>query len=746
MNNQGIKKIIQIVLSIQMAMLGLVGLDYLGFGIPILRQIIGFIYLTFIPGFLILRVLKLHRLGSTERLLYSVGLSIAFVMFIGGFMNTLYPFIGILRPISILLVTFTITFAILILCMIAYKHESHEEKSLFQPRSICWSELFSPPALLLFLLPLIAVLGTHLVYAHQNNILLLILLSLIAIIVILVTFDKFILPRLYPVYIVAIAIAILWHWSLISPSLNGFDIQYEFLVQNQVIINSIWNPAYPYYVNASLSVVMLAPIYSLMLNLDSVWVFKIIYPLFFSLTPLALFQAYKKQTDDKIAFLAAFFFMSFPVFFSDMTAMIRQPTAELFLALSILLFLEKEMQATKRATLVIIFGVSIVVSHPGISYFYMFYLSISLFLLLLWKSNAVNELWQSMIARLSKSRHRVGISRGIALQGNTLTGTYVILFIIFGVSWYIYVSSETTFNAVIIIGDHVYKSLSTELFSLDARDQNILQALGMAPMRSLDVEWHIARIFQYITQLFIVVGVLGMIINLHKIRFHIEYVVMSLVSIVIITISIILPYFATSFNMTRIYHITLLFLAPFCILGGITIFHWLNRKVSMFLNHRKAFTPTNANLKLAVILVLVPYFLFTTGFVFEITSATPTSMPLSLYNADWIFLTAPEIYARTWLGKMAKDIPEVYTDARASSLLKTETNLIIHTSFYENDHANQGLYIFLRRWNIIHGTASINIRTGMAPKEVNLTEITFLNNPNRWNYIYDSGTAKILYS
>jgi len=48
--------------SSDLAMWGVIGLDVVGLQIPILRQLIGFIYLTFIPGIIILRILKLHKL------------------------------------------------------------------------------------------------------------------------------------------------------------------------------------------------------------------------------------------------------------------------------------------------------------------------------------------------------------------------------------------------------------------------------------------------------------------------------------------------------------------------------------------------------------------------------------------------------------------------------------------------------------------------------------------------------------
>jgi uncharacterized membrane protein len=65
-----IKKLLRVFLGIQLALLGLVRLAALGFDIPMLRQIVGFIFLTFVPGIFILRI---HNIGLIENLLYSVG-------------------------------------------------------------------------------------------------------------------------------------------------------------------------------------------------------------------------------------------------------------------------------------------------------------------------------------------------------------------------------------------------------------------------------------------------------------------------------------------------------------------------------------------------------------------------------------------------------------------------------------------------------------------------------------------------
>ena len=71
------------------------------FDVPIARQVIGFIYLTFVPGFVILKLLKLDELDGVDTFLFSVGLSVAFLMLAGLFINEFYILFGFSRPLSI---------------------------------------------------------------------------------------------------------------------------------------------------------------------------------------------------------------------------------------------------------------------------------------------------------------------------------------------------------------------------------------------------------------------------------------------------------------------------------------------------------------------------------------------------------------------------------------------------------------------------------------------------------------------
>ena len=409
------KRFLQAVIAIQLAILGLVGLAALGFDVPVLRQFLGFIYLAFVPGLLILRIFKLHKLGTTDTILYSVGLSITFVMFLGLFMNMLYPLVGFSRPISVLPLIITLTTIVIILCAVAYIQESRAGLSYSQHRSLPWSEFLSPPVLFLLFLPLLSALGTSLVNSYQNNIPLLILIAFIALVAALVAFNRFVPTRLYPLAVAMIAIAILWHWSLISQYLSGWDIHIEYYYQGLVLADSSWNPSLPSNLNTTLSITMLAPIYSLLLNMDTIWIFKIVYPLFFSLVPLALFQVFRKETDDRIAFFAVFFFMSFHVFFG-MTDVARQQIAELFFALSILLLLDKGMLPIKKSALLIIFAFSIVVSHYGLYCFYLFYIILAFLFISIVRSNTLVNLWTGLSTHFGKGRSSADITKSLPIS------------------------------------------------------------------------------------------------------------------------------------------------------------------------------------------------------------------------------------------------------------------------------------------------------------------------------------------
>ena len=194
MNDWEIMKFLKIIIAIQFALFGAIGLEIMGLGIPILRQLVGLIYLSFIPGIIIIRILNLHKLSAIETILYAVGLSLFTVMFTGFFMNLTYPSFGITRPISLYPLVVTLSLIIFVLSLLCYIRDGDFSDSSY----IKIREILTPPILFLCLIPFISVIGTHMVNYHHTNILLMLMIIIIVIIVFLIMYEKFIPKYSYP--------------------------------------------------------------------------------------------------------------------------------------------------------------------------------------------------------------------------------------------------------------------------------------------------------------------------------------------------------------------------------------------------------------------------------------------------------------------------------------------------------------------------------------------------------------------
>lgn len=100
------------------------------FDIPVVRQFSGFIFLTFIPGFLLLSILKLNKLGLAEKIVLSVGLSVAFSMLFGLALNTSLPAAGYTKPLSTASLLISFSIATIVLAIVAYMRNLERTKSI----------------------------------------------------------------------------------------------------------------------------------------------------------------------------------------------------------------------------------------------------------------------------------------------------------------------------------------------------------------------------------------------------------------------------------------------------------------------------------------------------------------------------------------------------------------------------------------------------------------------------------------
>ena len=601
------KKFLVIVLSFQLMITGLLGLKFLGIKIPILLELVGIIYLTFIPASLILKILNVNQLKLTGLVIYASGLSIATLMFFGLMINTIFPYFNIQRPISIFPIFITLSILVMILwCVIYFR----DKNNLFTNQLLIqnyFQKKYVYPALILILIPFLSILGTFFVNYYHNNLILLIMILFISFIFILAVFERFIPKEIYPLMIFAISLSLLYHNSLISPYINGWYIHTEYYVSKLVIDNGIWNSNISNIVstlnistvNAMLSVTMLAPIYSIITDINLNWTYKIIFPFLFSFVPLSLYYIVQKQFNSKIALMSCFFFISLFVFYTEMLGLARQQIGEIFFILIIALFIE-EMPKIKKSILLMIFSFSIIVSHYGLSYIYLF-LILVVFVTLL-------------ISKFDIKSHKFKLS-----FKDEVTITTILLFFVFALSWYLYVSNSSSFIVFMKIFFHIGSSIN------DLLNPDSVQGLDLLISNNVSTPLHqISKILYILFQFFIVIGILNLIQKFRNKKLYLkkEYSIMIFVSFFIIVLALIVPYVSSSLNTTRLFQISIILLAPLCIIGGIIVIDYIKR----ILRVKKV-----SSYKLLSILLVI-YFLFNIGFIYQITNDSPISISLSQNN------------------------------------------------------------------------------------------------------------------
>jgi len=762
-NNWDIKRCLTICLVWYVIALVLIELTNLGLDVPVLRQLVILLFLALVPGILILRILKIHNISIIESLLYSVGLSIACIMVVGVILNFALPALNVSHPISIFPLLIALTIAILILGIAAYIRD----KSFVRPR---------PPShqivkevktnvrtgshinifLLAVLLPLLAILGVSLVNSYQNKILLLALVFVIAIIIGFIAFNKLIPESAYPFVLFMISLALLYQTTLLSPYLVGSDIHTEYYYAKLVSENGYWNASIANAINSCLSIVMLAPIYSTLLHIDIVLLFKIIYPLVFCLVPLALFCIFRIQMTTRYAFLAAFFFISLPMFFMDMTQLARQQISELFFVLVILLLVERKLNMIQRMALVLIFGFGVIVSYYGLGTgFVIGYLALGLIISIVIKSQPVRAMWQWIIGRSNSLPDDLSFAG--AFNKKTIA-VVVGLSLVFMFTYYGVVASGTGSSGIRVIAGITQSVIKSggSFTDLSAKEPLVQTALGLdlVGASALGKIW---RILQYLVEFCFFVGFLRLVFRPATLgKLKAEYISLVIVSTLILIAIFILPYWSQAIGVTRVWQITLLIMSPLFIFGGEAI---ALGAVKTSVALRKGFTAVRTRFNyqaltwIPVIIIMLPYFVFNSGAVFEIsrnqTSSyidIPYSITLSGYRLDLnTIFTQQDVAAASWLCRVLKEEEAIFVDINSSRLFVNRIDYpceVVGIS-YEPPKINAD-YVYLRGWNVQNN--KLTFATGYATrKSVSFDDLPWLRKRlETGDIIYNNSAAQIL--
>jgi uncharacterized membrane protein len=639
------------------------------FDVPLARPILVGFYVSLIPGMLLLHLLR-PQLTTTEFLLFSVGLSIAVLMFIGVGMNTIAQAFAIpgLTQNRLLVAVIMVTSTLLGISYLEGGTLPLPARSRFRT---------NPSYLLLFTLPMLSIAG-----AVTNNItLMLVTIVLIAVLYLVSGSSQSLFPaRSYPVILLIIAVTLLLHTTLVSENLMGYDIHLEYQVFKLTEAETVWAPSQtldPSQIanyQSTLSITILPTILAQLLNLNGEVIFKVVYPLLYTIVPLALYSLYTRRVTSRIAFLATLFVMASPITFYGIEnlSLARQMIAEIFLVLSLLLLFDK-VSSLPRLIMIILFGMGIIVSHYALAFIYLFYL-IFVFL-------------------FSWRRH------AFTLLNRKVVMIYALLVML----WYVFISRSPTMT-LLNVGENIYLSFFDDLFNPGARGwvfPHLVSPLSLAS--------RINQYLYYASQGFIGLGVLQLLRQRRTLDR--EYLLFSVLSSALLVFTVVIPRLAPSFNFTRFYHVAIIFLAPAFVIGCTSLFGCIEHRVFKAARPRRPLTYG------AIALLLSVALLFHTGLVNHVTNSNPTSYPLEIQRIetlddlaaqlryDNVYTSEYDALSATWLAIYTDNVT-IYGDRIADihPLLSygltppQNTKVLYNTTIFRLDS-----YIYLRELNLIDG-------------------------------------------
>ena len=662
--------------------------------IPFLRQIIGFFFLTILPGLLILQILKLNKLELTERFVLSVGLSISFLMFFGLLINNLLLGFGYETPLSTIPLLISFNLAFIVLAIIGYKTNKDSIFSL-PNLNLSTSEkafLFAP-----ILFPALSIFGMHVMNATDNNIVLMSLLFLITIYVVFVClFNHKFSKRLYPVVIFLICISLLLMYSLRSNYIIGSDVHLEYYFFQATLDNLHWSTLGLGSVDCCLSISLLPSIYQTFLNINLEYIFKILYSLIFSISPLVIYLLSKKYIGNLYAFLASAFFMS-QIQFLWTLSYARVNTGVLFFALAIMVLFHDGMSELYKKILFIVFISSLIVSYYSVSYITFFVL------LLTWIGMQILSMMRARKKKLvSPSEDLLPLSLEEVSSPNKRNITIISVILFFAILFYWYSQvTEVPFKVGMCFLRETFRSFN-EIFLLESRGAVTQSAFGET-YPDMGTPQKIEFVFTWLTILFIAIGVIFTIIrfrelsisipNLERSKFEEEFLVISLVCCALIVADAAMPHISKYYGGTRTYFQATVILSMFFIIGGVVVAKYLKLRPY-----------------LVILMVLLPYFLCTTGTMYQVFDV-PKAITLNSPNSGGppvifsMYIYDQESYAAKWLGKHIGGTASVYTGSWAR-LLVSQAGIKAYKikSFipYEQGEEIDG-YIYLRYMDIVDG-------------------------------------------
>jgi hypothetical protein len=238
------------------------------------------------------------------------------------------------------------------------------------------------------------------------------------------------------------------------------------------------------------------------------------------------------------------------------------------------------------------------------------------------------------------------------------------LILIFQLAWYLYTSRYSGFEVLVRFLNSVITQLSIEILSTEQIPLGSELAFSMT----------ITKFLIFISLFFLAIGIFDLIYQMiikRLTQLYIEYCTLSIAFFLILMSTFIR--ITQSFSLVRVGHISLIFLAPFCILGFIKFFGALSK---LFQNQK--FTLNSQHFYKSFSIFLAVLLLFSSGVISETVLRDGDYSPEKLIHKPRLYeISSPsfiydfyrgyfsewDVFGARWLFENGGNIHIIYADA-----------------------------------------------------------------------------------
>jgi uncharacterized membrane protein len=344
------------------------------FKIPLILQASGIVALCIVPGYLLSLLSRIQVSDLYENFFYWVGLSVIFDLLFGVGINTLFLVLGNTSPLS--QPNLQLSYSVVILGMTSLIC-SADRAPLIAFHDPNLSRIEKVFLIIGSLLVVLFETGIFLINVGMTNLVLIFSILMVPVILFLcIIYHNNSLKRIYPFLIFLISISLLMLLAIRSNFILGVDINEEYYFFLTTLTKSIWFADPDFLLSSALSISILPTLFENFLSINPQLLFKLLFAILFSITPVIIYTIVKKYFNELLALLAACFFM-FQRNFIDAPSDARTSVAVVFFALTFMVLCDREMKNTKKYTLLLLFIIGMIISHYTTSFIFLLIITLT---------------------------------------------------------------------------------------------------------------------------------------------------------------------------------------------------------------------------------------------------------------------------------------------------------------------------------------------------------------------------------